>query len=139
MRPGFVILPGWTYNDTVDGVAADDAACRLFFARLVMAADAVSAAGAIPIFLTPFPRDRESMTASVLGPWRRLRNDILAMRLSGATVIDTTSILGATPDGVFDGTYLPEFSDDQVHPNDAGHAAIAERLRPVLQAICRIG
>ena len=139
VRPGFVILPGWTYNDTVDGVAADDAACGIFFARLLMAADEIAAGGAIPIFLTPFPRDRDSMTASVLGPWRRLRNDILAMRLSGATVIDTTSILGATRDGVFDGTYLARFSDDQIHPNDAGHAAIAERLQPVLQAICGIG
>lgn len=139
VRPGFVILPGWTYNDTVDDVAADDAACGIFFSRLLMAADEVSAVGAVPIFLTPFPRDRESMTAAVLGPWRRLRNDILAMRLSGATVIDTTSILGATLDGVFDGTYLPAFTDDQVHPNDAGHAAIAEQLRPLLQAICGIG
>ncbi len=139
VRPGFVILPGWTYNDTVDDVAAGDAACGCFFARLLMAADEVSTAGAVPVFLTPFPRDRGSMISSVLGPWRRLRNDILAMRLSGAIVIDTTSILGAIRDGVFDGTYLPEFTNDQVHPNDAGHAAIAERLRPILHAICGIG
>ena len=139
VRPGFVILPGWTYNDIIDEVAAGDAACRLFFARLLMAADEVTASGAVPVFLTPFPRDREAMTSTVLGPWRRLRNDILAMRLSGAIVIDTTAILGAKREDVFDGTYLPEFTNDQVHPNDAGHAAVAERLRPMLQAICGIG
>jgi hypothetical protein len=138
VRPGFVILPGWTYNDTVNDIAATEAACAIFFARLLMAADEVSATGAIPIFMTPFPRDRGSMTAAVLGPWRRIRDDILAMRLSGAIVVDATSVLGATQDGVFDGTYLPQFTNDQVHPNDAGHAAIAERLRPLLQAICGI-
>ena len=42
-------------------------------------------------------------------------------------------------DGQFDGTYLPQYTDDQVHPNDAGHAAVAELLTPLISAICGLG
>ena len=139
VRPGFVVLPGWTYNDEVRGVHAGAEACSIFFARLLQAIDLCKAVGAVPIILTPFPRDPESMGAAQLIPWRRLRNDVLAFRTSGKIVLDTTSILGRMRDGMFDGTYLPEFTTDQVHPNDAGHQAVADRLIPTLRNLCGLG
>lgn len=138
VRPGFVILPGWTYNDEDCGLAANESACTAFFARLLMAADQVKTRGAIPIFMTPFPRDENAMTAEVIAPWRRLRNDILMLRHSGEIVLDATSLLGARRNGMLTGTYRPEFTNDDIHPNDAGHAALAEVLKPILQAICSI-
>ena len=137
IRPGFVVLPGWTFNDTSDGVRADAAACEVFLARLLQAADACAAAGALPIFLTPFPRDAGEMGPEQVGPWLRLRNGVLGLRATGALVLDAAPLLGGESDGVLDGTYLPEMSSDAVHPNDVGHAALAAELEPLLQMAIR--
>ncbi len=135
IRPSFVVLPGWTYNDQGE-VHADEAANNIFMARLVLAADNCILNGAVPIFLTPFPRDAGSMTAAQVEPWRKLRHSILSMRYSGAAVVDATAILGAKTDsGEFDGTYRPGFSSDGAHPNDAGHAAVSYALMVELNRI----
>ncbi len=138
VRPGFVVMPGWTYNDTNGDVHADDTACNLFFARLLQAADACEAYGAIPIFLTPFPRDKAAMGDVQLACWKRLRNDVLALREAGAIVLDTTPLLSQMHGGLFDGTYLAELTNDQVHPNDAGHALVAKHLMPILRTLCGV-
>jgi hypothetical protein len=135
IRPGFVVLPGWSFNDQSD-VYDDEHANDLFMARLLQAADSCIMSGAIPIFLTPFPRDAGSMKAIGIEPWRKLRATILSMKKSGAMVIDATSILGAkSAAGEFDGTYVPEFSSDGVHPNDAGHGALVEPLMAVVREL----
>jgi hypothetical protein len=134
-RPGFVVLPGWTYNEMRGTVHADQSAVDLFFARLLMAAETCSRAGAIPIFLTPFPRDPGGMTPVQLAPWRDLRESILALREIGAVVLDATTLLGHHSAGVLDGTYLPELSLDRAHPNDAGHGALARALVPIIKGL----
>ena len=94
VRPSFVVLPGWTFNEQHQEVYADAVACDIFHARLLQAADACASAGAIPIFLTPFPRNAGNMTETQIGPWLRLRNTTLTRRLSGAAVADATAVLG---------------------------------------------
>jgi hypothetical protein len=132
-RPGFVVLPGWTYNDMSGTVHADHAANQGFFARLLLTAETCVKAGAIPIFLTPFPRDPGAMTPMRATAWRDLRAQILALQDSGAIVLDAASILGCQPGGILDGTYDLAFSDDTAHPNNAGHAAVAAALIPILE------
>ena len=128
-KPSFVVLPGWTFNDMSGSVHADQAANDAFLARLLMTSEACVSNGAVPIFLTPFPRDAHSMNEEVVRPWLKLRRFILSMRDSGAIVVDATQLLGArSSSGEFDGCYLPQYTSDQVHPNDAGHAALAKIL-----------
>lgn len=135
VRPSFVVLPGWTFNDEGE-VNADERATNIFMARLIQAADSCIMHGTVPIFLTPFPRDAKSMTIVQVEPWRKLREAILSMRHSGAVVVDATAILGSrSQSGAFDGTYLPEFSTDGAHPNNTGHEAISNALTAELKKL----
>lgn len=135
-EPSFVMLPGWTYNEMSGSVHADQAATDVFFARLIMTAEICIKHGATPIILTPFPRDPGGMTPIQVGPWRNLRSSILALREGGAVVLDATPLLGHKSGGQLDGTYRPEYSDDHAHPNDAGHAALATALVPMIERLC---
>jgi hypothetical protein len=135
-RPGFVVLPGWTYNDMTINVHADHAANLVFLSRLLMTAETCVRAGAVPIFLTPFPRDPVAMTPVQVGAWRSLRESIRSLRENGAIVLDAASILARQSDGEMDGTYLPDYTDDTAHPNNSGHAAIATALTSIIERLC---
>jgi hypothetical protein len=135
-RPSFVVLPGWTYNEININEHADHTANLTFLSRLLMTAEICVQAGIIPIFLTPFPRDAAAMTPVRLGAWLALRDSILSLQANGAIVLDAASILARQSNGVMDGTYRPEYTDDTVHPNNTGHAAIASALTPIIERIC---
>lgn len=128
VQPSYAVLPGWTFNDKTGDVKADQTAMDIFFARLLNTMEMCEANGIQPVVLTPFPRNADAMTDVQLRPWHWLRRRLLALRDSGATVIDTTAILGQQENGAFDGTYRPSMSDDQMHPNDDGHLAVARAL-----------
>lgn len=134
-RPSFVVLPGWTYNDVSDDVHANQAAVDVFFARLLMTAEKCTQHGATPIFLTPFPRDPGCMSSTQVQPWLKLRDAILALRDFGAIVVDATPLLGSCTDGSLDGMYRTEYSDDSMHPNDFGHAILANKLSPIIEGL----
>ena len=133
VRPSYAVLQGWTYNDANGDIRADRAAMDIFLARLLGAAETATANGILPLILTPFPRDGHSMTPVQLGPWRQLRETLLALRGAGAVVIDATSILGNQENGIFDGTYRPGLSADQMHPNDEGHMAVASAITQAIK------
>jgi hypothetical protein len=135
VRPGFVVLPGWSYNETSEGIHANETAENQLFARMLLAADGVRQAGAVPIFVTPFPRDANSMTEAVRSVWLARRDSLLTLRCSGEIVLDATPLLGARTDGGFNGTYLDGLSIDEMHPNDAGHAAVAAALTPIVRRL----
>jgi hypothetical protein len=135
VRPTFVVLPGWSANEADGPNYATQTAEDIMLARLLLAADAVRDAGALPIFLTPFPRDPGFMTPPVLTTWLAQREAILAMRTSGEIVIDAASVLGLAIDGQFTGTYREGLSGDAVHPNEMGHAALAAALTPIVRGI----
>jgi hypothetical protein len=138
-QPSVVILPGWTSNDLSGSVRADAAANTMFLTRLIATAEVARKVGTIPIFLTPFPRDPANMTEIQVGPWLALRQAILGMEAAGEIVADATAVLGQRRSGVFDGTFIPNLTSDHVHPNDAGHAAVAALLMPILRAVCGLG
>ena len=52
-----------------------------------------------------------------------------------AVVADAAAVLGRQTNGDLDGTYLPTMTKDDVHPNDAGHAAVADLLKPIIKAL----
>jgi hypothetical protein len=136
-KPGFVVLPGWTYNETTRDIHADQAANDRFFARLMVTIEACVNQGAVPILLTPFPRNSAAMTPVQLEPWRRQCDSILALRDSGgAIVLDAAKSLSRRSEGRPDGTYLAQYSGDQRHPNDAGHARLACELTAIIERIC---
>jgi len=139
VNPSYVVLPGWTANETNGPVQADAIANDRFFARLLQVSDVVRLNGAMPIWLTPFPRNETFMQQTQLEAWRALRQDILQLQGSGEMVVDTTAVLGRQTDGVFDGTYLPAMTTDHVHPNDAGHAAVADLLKPIVRTLAGLG
>jgi hypothetical protein len=62
VRPAFVMLPGWSYNDRVKETYASKAAEDILFARMILAADQVRSVGAVPIFMT-----RASLVARMQG------------------------------------------------------------------------
>jgi hypothetical protein len=128
VRPSYAALPGWTYNDKTGDIKADQTAAELFLARLLSAIELCEANGIIPIIFTPFPRDAKSMTEVQVKPWRWLRDAALALRSSTVIVIDASAILGQQEQSQFTGTYKPGASDEEVHPNDAGHNALAQAL-----------
>jgi hypothetical protein len=134
VRPSYVVLPGWSYNDRTGVAHADQSAIDLFSARLIQTVECCQQCGIVPILLTPLPRDAEAMTPGCLEPWRDLRQTILNLRRAGVIVIDGLPLLGAVDDGEYNGVYLSPMSDDGAHPNNSGHAAIAGELMSVLQA-----
>ena len=134
IQPSYALLPGWTFNDSNGTVKADQTAMDIFLARLLNAIELCDANGILPIVLTPFPRNAEAMTPLQLAPWRWLRERILALREHYTVVVDATSVVGHRENGHFDGTYLPSLSDDQMHPNDSGHAAIAVALATAVRS-----
>lgn len=136
VQPSYVILPGWTYNDRTGHINADRVAMEKFFARLLMAAEQCEARGILPVFMTPFPRDVASMGPEQMEPWYWLRAEILEIGRKGATVIDSAALLGRTSPGGLDGTYKSEYTSDNMHPDDQGHAALAEPLILILNKEC---
>jgi len=135
VRPTFAVLPGWTYNDLHAGVHIDPLANGVFLTTLLRAANQCRQNDIAPIFLTPFPRDQASMTTDVLRSWHEMRVAILRLRSEGALVVDGGAVLGRLEGGQLTGTYLPGLSDDGIHPNDAGHALVAEELAHVVESI----
>jgi hypothetical protein len=135
VRPSFVVLPGWSYNELDRGAYATASAEHVLFVRMILAADQVRAAGAIPIFTTPFPRNRAAMTPAVMDGWLAQRDAILAMRRTGEFVFDATPLLGAVENGRFTGTYLDGLSSDAIHPNNKGHAILARAMAPMVEGI----
>ena len=107
INPAYVILPGWTANETMGGAKADTACCNQFFARLLQAADLVRLNGALPLWLTPFPRNCDFMIPERLAAWLALRQSILQLRHAGEIVIDATAVLGAVVEGEFDEPICP--------------------------------
>lgn len=137
IAPSYVVLPGWTYNDDGPQGRADHVAVHAFFAQLLRAVAECEYRGILPVICTPFPRDADRMGAVQLGPWRWIRERILEIGADDRVlVLDATSVLGQRQAGKFNGTYDPAMSTDQMHPDDAGHAAVSRLLRAFLNAAC---
>ncbi len=128
-RPSIVVLQGWTGND-----GPTSAAINAYAERVLKLVARVRQLGIAPIVVTRFPRlnlAQHSDQLALAEHWRQIQ-----LKLSGAgtSVLDAAAILD---DPARPGAYRPGFSNDGVHPNTAGHAALAQSLTPILRNLLR--
>ena len=126
-RPEVLILQGWTAND-----GPSEPAAIAYADQVLGTAQRARQLGTLPILVTRFSRsslaagDRERMVAD------RIRQSQLLAASAEMPVIDATNVLD---DPAHPGAFRPGLSRDGIHPNDAGHAAVAAVLTPVLRHV----
>lgn len=121
VRPEVVIIAPWTPNDP--STQADG---NLAFSRAMDLAYYSMTKGAVPILWTPIPAN---LAATPDGYRANIASRVRA--LSGAWLVadfETAISTGATPNRI----QAQYDSGDGVHPNNAGHAAMAAVLEPLL-------
>ena len=131
------IIQTWSGNDVHAAMAASRAqvAADTAWSAALRYAELVRAQGGVPIFLSAVPQKPKCVDAAQdaarLSSVTRCRQ--LASR--GEHVIDMNGLLG---DGGSPTGYLPRFSDDHFHPNQAGHDRVTSVLSPMLATIIGI-
>ncbi len=138
VRPSFVVLPGWTYNDATGGVHADRSAIHSFMARLLCAIELCGVQDCVPICLTPFPRDPESMTSTQIEPWHLTRQKILDQIGQQTSILDAATILGARDERGLTGFYQEAMTNEHRHPSDAGHQFLGEQLKALVTQSAKV-
>lgn len=133
VQPSFVVLPGW--EDSVGLDPAEPVDGGVFFTELKSAIVTCASHGALPIVLTPFPIDALAAAPERKAAWDAARLAVLAMRIAGTIVIDAADILGNQMNGLLDGTYKCDCTVDNLHPNDVGHAMLADALIAVIESL----
>jgi hypothetical protein len=128
-RPQIVILQGWTANDGPAKAAID-----AYAARVMSLADQVVQLGAVPVLVTRFPRINLAQRPAELALADHWRERELTLNKPTMPVLDAPAVLD---DPAHPGAYRPGLSNDSVHPNTAGHAALAQALTPILQTLLR--
>jgi hypothetical protein len=123
-RPQFLILQGWTANDG-PSVAANEA----YYAKVLTLADKARRLGTFPIVATRFSRETLTRNPQELAEADSLRQRELKLASTQMAVIDATTVLD---DPGRPGGYRAGLSTDGIHPNTAGHAAVARLLTPAL-------
>jgi hypothetical protein len=126
-RPQFVVLQGWTANDgpaEASAIAYSDQILRLAAKARQM--------GAFPIMSTRFPRNTLARNPDELRVTEWLRRRQLALSGREMVVLDAAEVLD---DPLRPGTYRDGLSNDGVHPNDAGHAAVERLLTAALREL----
>ncbi len=128
------VIQTWSGNDVHAAMAASrgQVAADTAWSAALRYAGLVRDAGGVPIFLSAVPQRTKCVSASQdaarLSSVARCRQ--LAAR--GEFTIDLNGLLG---DGGSPIGYLPHLTDDQLHPNQAGHDRVASVLAPMLARI----
>ena len=128
-RPSIVVLQGWTGND---GPAP--AAINAYAERVLKLMVRVRQLGILPILVTRFPRINLAEHRDQLALAEHWRQVQLKLNGPGSPVLDAAAILD---DPARPGAYRAGLSNDGVHPNTAGHIALAQGLTPILQGLLR--
>lgn len=128
-QPSICLIQTWTAADqrTPQGMART-------LGRALAVAQRCGTLGARAVFVTPFPRDAATLTGPVLTAWQALYGEVTGMNSAATRVLDLTRVLGDFRGGRPTGAFRPGFSDDSIHPNDAGTTAAV----PATEAIIRV-
>jgi hypothetical protein len=126
-RPQIVLLQGFTGNDgpNPEGVQA-------YAARIMQLAARAQALGTLPVLLTRFPRASLAQNPALALLADQLRERQLHQNRPGLPVLDATLIL---EDPSEPGIYRSGLSADRTHPNQTGHAALAQALTALLKPL----
>ena len=124
-RPDVVAIMTFTPNDG----QPTQAIVNLAWSRAMSLAHYAISKGAVPILLTPAPW---SSTTSATDPFRRqLTTRANALAATGAMLVcDVDTVLS---DGADPARFKTAYNNDGIHPNEAGHAAMAAAFEPVLR------
>jgi len=124
--PQFHFQPGWTANEGAhDAIGMDR-----FFARMTTTAQRVIDYGGVPVTLSPFPRNPESMQGAFLSTWKYAYRRIKASAEShNVLFVDVTDRIGDLETA----TYRAFATYDNEHPNYVGHGVIAEMIQPYIE------
>ncbi len=133
-RVAVAVIQTWSGNDVhaaMSGAQAQVAADQAWHAALRYG-ELVRRQGGVPVYLSAVPQKTKCVTpAQDLARLSSVaRCGAIAGR--GEFTIDLNGILG---DGNSPTGYAPRLSDDECHPNQAGHERIASVLAPLLAAI----
>ena len=79
VKPSFVVLPSWSFNDHSQHPYDPEEIDQALFNRLERAIKCVEENGALPVLLTPFPRNAQVMTKALVTSWLAQRERILNM------------------------------------------------------------
>lgn len=125
-KPDVVLVPAFTGNDMPSATPVDQALLDASYARAMEVVTYAQAAGAKVIIDLPIPYSRFTAATEPLITAYRQR-----WKTAGFTCFDAYDALGngATPQAI-----QSQYSADNVHPNDAGHAVGGGILLPLLNA-----
>jgi lysophospholipase L1-like esterase len=126
-RPQILILQGWTANDGPGELAAE-----AYAAKVLDMAGKARQLGTLPVLITRFARETLAQHPEELRAAQRQRDRQLALAGPDLPVLDAPLVLD---DPARPGAYRLGLSNDHIHANDTGHAAVARLLTPLLRSV----
>jgi len=125
VRPNVVVIQ---ISGRGGGTYSTPAAARACWTRALEFARRVRSLGGVPVFYAPPPDSSETTTTD---PNRLLINGLaLQAGQQGTFVVDGSALLGLPGNPM---TLDPRYTNEGVHPNDAGHAVMAGVFVPMLK------
>ena len=128
------VIQTWSGNDVhaaMSGAQAQVAADNAWHAALRYG-DLVRRQGGVPIYLSAVPQKTKCVTPAQDAARLSSVARCAELARSGEFTIDLNAILG---DGNSPTGYAPPLTNDEFHPNHAGHERVAAVLAPLLAAI----
>ncbi len=120
-QPSVSVIQGWTANDGFNAAAYAN-----YLARVRRSVAYTQRIGGIPIVTTGMPRDLYG-TADLAG-WESY-NNALPTRLPQTTVFNLDTLV---EDSSEPGNWIPDLSNDGIHPNLEGDQVMAGGFQPLL-------
>ena len=136
VQPEIVLIEGSSYNDgTAVGSSTNTPAVAFWLANLV------EKYGGLPIVFSDRPQQRYGQTSlnPALITLAQANEAMLNAAASGGLVtLDIPAIVGDPAQGASATSWLnPSYTDEGIHLNFAGHAAVATKLTPLLCGLLR--
>jgi hypothetical protein len=129
VQPDYVILPWFEVNDT--NVPMTSSHIQAMAGSIGAALSDIREAGAVPILRTGIPVNATGTFAKAFGSSDSLRRDRNSELLAGfpaELIMDADSSVAGEDDGNGQIEFAAGLTTDALHPNDSGHAAIAEQV-----------
>lgn len=132
VKPQIAFISGFTWNEGSGSLVTA-------LPRAQWLAERVRAYGGVPIIVGPFADTERAFqgAAANRAPWLAAIAKVRGMASSGTLVYDPASVCGVFDPvtGILNGAIVAALAGDLNHENDAGHAAHAAAILPILQSV----